>query len=135
MSLVAAIDLAELPELPPLPNEGVLLLYWDFQGAFGQDAIADCQAYWLPPGVPQQQPHTEEAHIEFATYPVAGARMPIAYHIENAYPVIPDEKDRRRLGEAMSEVEFELYGHQLLGRPREIQGPIFAELAYDLERA
>ena len=133
LNFVASLDLSELPKLNPLPAEGTLLLFWDFdwpdQGAM--DFVTATRVIWVPPGEAVEAHDTPSGTFdEFAMLPIRGQLQPVAGEPELVLPELPDPADRELLLAAMNEIAPRLYGHQLLGAPREVQGPVFREIPY-----
>lgn len=98
---VAALDLGELPGLPPLPAAGTLLVFWDlaFHELEKMDFVAATRVLLVEPGGVLE----EQGVATFGPLPLLG-------ELSSA----PDE-------------------HQLLGRPRDIQGPVLDEVAMWLD--
>ncbi len=98
---VAALDLRELPGLPPLPAAGTLLVFWDlaFHELEKMDFVAATRVLLVEPGGVLE----EQGVATFGPLTLRG-------ELSSA----PDE-------------------HQLLGRPRDIQGPVLDEVAMWLD--
>ncbi len=58
LSLIAAVDLDELPDLDPLPRDGWLLFYWDFEffELERMDWLVSSRVFWVPPNGALEQP-------------------------------------------------------------------------------
>ena len=101
LTFIAALDLGELPRLPPLPGGGTLLFFWDL--AFHElekiDFVAATRVFLVAPDGALE----EHGAAEFG---------PLA--LRGELNATPDE-------------------HQLLGRSRDIQGPVLNEVAMWLE--
>jgi hypothetical protein len=95
LDFIAAVDLAEMPRLRPLPEAGTLLFYWDFE--FFERERTD----WV---VAARVVHAPTAELTGGT-PLAGTLG------------TPDG-----------------VCHQLLGRSRDIQGPVLEEIPYWFEQ-
>jgi hypothetical protein len=132
---IASLDLLDLPRLAPLPHAGKLAVYWDSVDPMNADVLARCQVLWIPPGVHDAGASPpDDLPMTFDPIAVSGFRTAIAGDPSSTLGKVRDERERELLIDAMNEVSRELYGHQLLGAPREIQGPIFEDLAYQLQQ-
>jgi len=98
---VAVLDFGELPQLPPLPAAGALLVFWDvaFHELKKLDFVAATRVLLVEPGGAL----SEQGAATFGPLPLHG-------ELSSA----PDE-------------------HQLLGRSRDIQGPVLDEVAMWLD--
>ena len=98
---VAAIDLGELPELPPLLSAGTLLVFWDLaiHELEKMDFVAATRVLLVEPGGALEEQGT-------ATFGPLVLRGELS--------AAPDQ-------------------HQLLGRSRDIQGPVLEEVAMWLD--
>jgi hypothetical protein len=115
LTFVAALDLADLPHLDPLPASGTLSFYYDFE--LGVSKPFDFVAYTkvaYQAGPPQVDGGT----------PLTGLLMPIIGGDE-----VPDEHF-----EFVDELGYKVYDHQLLGLSRDIQGPVLGEIPYWFEQ-
>ena len=117
LTFVAAVDLAEVPHLDPLPRAGTLRFYWDFEfyDRPGMDFVVASRVLH-DPGPPPEVP---------GGTPLTGLAIPI---VSNFGGLSRDEFDQV---EAVLDDLFEnVYEHQLLGASRDIQGPVLAEVPY-----
>jgi hypothetical protein len=134
LSFLAAIDLAELPAMEPLPVDGTLIVYWDFifHELPEMDFVAATRVYWVPAGQAVREQSQPKAALspELVSLAVAGVAMPIAGEQEKVVRKVGDAPDRQALIEAMNELAPVLYRHQLLGASRDIQGPVLDEIPY-----
>ena len=137
LTFIAAIDLAELPPVEPLPADGTLLFYWDF--VFYElaeiDFVAATRVYWTPAGhmLREDRPPGDAAVRELETLSVRGVAMPVAGEPRKVDRKIAGAPDRQALLDAMNDLAPTLYGHQLLGSSRDIQGPVLDEIPYWFE--
>lgn len=134
LTFIAALDLAEFPPMEPLPTDGTLLFYWDFMfhELAAMDFVEATRVYWVPVGeelreVPQ--PDGSDFH-ELELLPLGGVAMPVAGEPQKVDLKIGDTPDREAFFDAMDELAPALYGHQLLGSSRDIQGPVLDEIPY-----
>jgi Domain of unknown function (DUF1963) len=134
LTFIAALDLAELPAMEPLPVDGTLLFYWDFMfhEPSPMDFVAATQVYWVPAGRELQEVSQPDGggFGELETLRLAGIAMPIAGEPQKVDRKIGDAPDREALFEAMDELAPVVYGHQVLGSSRDIQGPVLDEIPY-----
>src|SRR5215211_1465282 len=134
MTFIAALDLAELPPVEPLPGDGTLAVFWDFMfhELHAMDFVAGTRAFWAPPGQElREQPQPDGSHYhELETLPLSGVAMPVAGEPQKVDQKLGDAPDKQALFDAMNELAPALYGHQLLGSSRDIQGPVLDEIPY-----
>jgi hypothetical protein len=126
MTLIAVIDLGELPRLAPLPEDGTLLVFWDLE-YFKREPLDFLQAtrvFWVPPGAELQE---AEAPEPLRRLPLRGVAMPIPGEFEKASDGL-DDAEAETLIDALYEVE--VTAHHLLGSSRDIQGPVLDEVQY-----
>lgn len=128
LSFVAALDLGELPTLAPLPPDGTLLIYWDFDWFEPRpfDFAAGTRVYWVAAGEPTVEEQLGPPQWRFGPVPLDGLATPILGDYEDFE--VSDEVFDAVL-EPLAERKF----HQLLGAPRNIQGPVLDDIAYSFE--
>lgn len=148
LTFIAALDLAELPAAEPLPQEGTLLFFWDFEFFEHDLEFEECPLFsrvlYALPGhplleVPDPPPSPLAAAdgIDWTTEPTwfRAVAMPIAG--EPTHAVEAAGPDRDALVSAMNGLmeALGLRHHQLLGLAREVQHPVLDELALHISRA
>jgi len=133
LSFVAAVDLATVPALAPLPADGTLLAFWDH--AFAEpgpiDFVDATRVLLVPPGealVPAPAPDGAQTFGPIALDPVL---MP--------YPGDPDALQGDDVpadvpGYELQDALMQEFPHQLLGASRDVQGPVLDEVAAWLEQ-
>jgi hypothetical protein len=130
LTFVAALDLAAVPSLPPLPSAGVLLVFWDtrFATLDRMDFVAATRVLLVPPGVSSVPAPTPEGAERFGPVPLAAARMPFppADARLDEDDDLPDGVPGYELDDALAQE----YGDRLLGAEHPIQGPVLDEVAY-----
>jgi uncharacterized protein YwqG len=109
---IAAVDLADVPHLDPLPEEGHLRFYWDDRVAEYErmDFVAATRVAHVPGPAPEVP----------GGIALSGLRMPIVGAVDEL-----DDTAYDALDDLMG-----AYRHQLLGNSRDIQGPALAEVPY-----
>jgi len=114
---IAAVELADVPHLDPLPSEGHLRFYWDdrFSEYERMDFVVASRVAYEPGPAPEVP----------GGIPLSGLRMPIVGAIDDGL----DEDAYDALDEIMG-----AYTHQLLGNSRDIQGPVLREVPYWFEQ-
>lgn len=128
-TFLVAVDFAELPRMDPLPREGTLALYWNFnwfEAAHDRpgkmDFVAATRAYFSRPGDPVANPDPPSGSDPIDLVPLRGIAMPIAGEPDHVDREAGDGPDRRALFDAMNELaRARVYPHHLLGAPIEIQ--------------
>ncbi len=135
MTLIAAIDLAELPHVAPLPQEGTLLLYWDSVDPTPENPLEAGRVFWIPASTEAMEvPAPPGLTTEFASIRVRGQRTAIVGEPVTVSSRVQHDRERYLLINEMSEISRQLYGHQLLGAPRAVQAPVVDDLAFRLGR-
>jgi hypothetical protein len=138
-TFLAAVDLAEVPSMAPLPDSGTLLIYWDFlfvgAGVVLVDFVATTRVYWVPCGDEMRELPQPGAEWELDELSLAGVAMPVAGEQQKVDLAIGDAPDREALFDAMNELAPVLYRHQLLGASRDLQGPVLDSIPYWLEQS
>ena len=132
LTFIAALDLAELPHLAPLPPDGTLLIYWDhdFHDGSTIDFVAGTRVVHAPAGseLDELEP-PQAAWGSFDRIPLKGLLVPIAGEANKVVSSAGDDRDT--LINAMNEVADRVYnGHQLLGSSQDIQGPVLDSIPY-----
>jgi hypothetical protein len=132
MDFVAALDLGALPALPPLPDTGVLLVFWYFDNFElpHMDFVASTRVFLCDDPVAAQRPA--------GTHPVPavaleGLVMPLIGELDKADTDDDDDHDAA-LHEAVDAL-LALGYHQLLGSSRDVQGPVLDEIPYWFDNA
>jgi uncharacterized protein YwqG len=112
---IAAVDLADIPHLDPLPEDGHLRFYWDDRVAEydRMDFVAATRVAYEPGPAPEVRGGTA----------LCGLRMPIVGAVAEL-----DDDASDALDDLMG-----AYRHQLLGNSRDIQGPALTEVPYWFE--
>lgn len=132
LTLVAVLDLAELPPLDPLPADGTLALFWDFMfhDLEKMDFVAGTRVFWLRDGEEAREEHPPDGADpgELESVPVRGMAMPVAGEQRKVEAALKGAPDVEELFDAMEELTF--HRHQLLGSSRDIQGPVLDEVPY-----
>lgn len=125
LSFVAALDLVELPTLAPLPPDGTLLVYWDFDWYQVEpfDWVAGTRVLYLPAGDEAVEAQLGPPDWRFGPVPLDGFVAPIMGG--SAIFEVNDEAF-----DAVLEPLSELHFHQLLGSSRDAQGPVLDDVAY-----
>jgi hypothetical protein len=107
---VATIDLAERPDLAPLPDDGMLLLYWDRDGAGGTDPVSACRVFWLSPGAPADEPAEPDSYPgSYEATPITGTLMPVAGDWSAVLESVQGASDWDELITVVGELDFTLY--------------------------
>jgi uncharacterized protein YwqG len=131
LTFIATLDLDELPYLDPLPVGGTLLVFWSeryFEWERMDFRVAT-RVFWLPPGVEPVGVPTPDGANAYESVPLSGFLMPVLGEEEN---IDVADEDEEPFFEAQEEL-LGLYGHQLLGASRDIQGPVLDEVSYWFE--
>ena len=128
MTFIAAIDFSEMPTLEPLPSEGVLLIYWDhnYFELERMDFVTATRVFYCEPGLDLTWHTPPESSPAFGPTPLRGFIMPIA---GEARDLEVPEADEDPIYEAFDSL-LVAHAHQLLGRSRDVQGPVLGEVAY-----
>ena len=129
LSFVAALDLAAVPTLPPLPAAGVLLVFFDlsFHEPERMDFVAATRVFLVPPGqalVPAAPPDGAEHEAPDA---LSAAVMPFP---RTQGRLEEDDVPEGVPGYELEDALADLQGDRLLGAERPIQGPVLEEVAY-----
>ena len=132
LTFVARVDLGELPKLAPLPDGGTLLVFWSerFHEWDRMDFRVATRVFWLEPGeqpVPAATPDGAEA---YEAVPLTGAPLPVLGELER---IELGDEDGDALASADDEL-MDVYRHHLLGRSRDVQGPVLSEIPYWFEQ-
>ena len=133
LGFIAAIDLGELPGLAPLPDSGLLLVYWDFEfHDLDRMDFVESTRVWLvddpETAVAQDPPAPEEPRQAIA---LTGAVMPVLGELEKVDEAIGDgEHDDEDAWYDVNHALIMLHDHQLLGSSRDVQGPVLDEVDY-----
>jgi hypothetical protein len=129
LTFVAALDLAAVPPLPPLPDAGVLLVFWDtrFHELDRMDFVAATRVFLVPPDAPPVPAATPDEAERFGPFPLAAARMPFPPPDAalDGHEDLPDGVPGYELDDALAQE----YGDRLLGAERPIQGPVLDEVS------
>jgi hypothetical protein len=136
LSFVAALDFAAVPPTPPLPEAGVLLLFWDF--SFHErdawDAITTTRVWFVPAGerpVPTPSPASEHV-VTAEVWPLRAVPMP--FPVTPPIPRAPEDPDEARALDLVEALSVG-YGHGLLGASQDQQGPVLDEVESWLAQA
>ncbi len=142
LTLIAAIDLAEMPDMDPLPPDGTLLMYWDFKyfGLEPMDFVAATRVFHVPAGeelweaaAPVHDDTDELGTRELEVLPVRGVVLPIPGEVDHVTAALP-MPDADALIDALDDLNDQLHhGAQLLGASRDVQGPVLDEVPYWFE--
>jgi hypothetical protein len=137
LGFLAELALGELPAVPPLPNDGTLLVFEDMETWGSEYGIFEATRVLY---VPEGDPIVAASPPEKVVWPlgqkyIQGRAMPIAGDPGLVIDeTLADAPDRDRVIDAMNDLVSGLYGrYWLLGAPREVQGPVLQELPYHLE--
>jgi hypothetical protein len=134
LTFVAALDLAAVPPLPPLPRGGVVLVFWDtrFHELDRTDFVAATRVFLVPPGTAPVPAATPDDAERFGPLALAAARMPFPPPDAalDGHEGLPDGVPGYELDDALAQE----YGDRLLGAERPIQGPVRDEVPYWLQR-
>lgn len=133
LSFVAALDLAAVPALSPLPPAGTLVVFWDrdFPRDTRTDFVAATRVFLLPPGAPTAPAARPAGTVDFGPIALRPLRMPFPVDEDRLRDDLPDDVPGLDLLDALREQ----YGsHALLGASRDIQGPVLDEVPYWLEQ-
>lgn len=121
LTFVAALDLAGLPGLDPLPADGTLLVYWS--EAFPHAGLrTGTVVHHVAEPVAADPPAGASTA---PAVPLTGLLMPVLGGT-GSIPVAT--RDEGPLHEAVEDLD-PCYGHHLLGSAREVQGPVLDEVA------
>ncbi|WP_210494721.1 YwqG family protein [Patulibacter sp. SYSU D01012] len=129
LSFVAALDLAAVPPLAPLPRAGVLLVFWDtaFHELERMDFVAATRVFLVPPEHAPVPAATPDGAERAAGVPQAATVVPFpAPDATLDTDDVPDGVPAYELDDALQQE----YGDRLLGAERPIQGPVLDEVPY-----
>lgn len=133
LSFIAAVDLATVPALAPLPAAGTLVVYWDhaFAELDAMDFVDATRVFLVPPGEALVTATTPEGAQVFGPIVLDPVVMP--------YPGDPDALQGDDVpadvpGYELQDALMQEFPHQLLGASRDVQGPVLDEVPYWFEQ-
>ena len=134
LRFIAKLDLDDLPALEPLPPSGVLSVFWaeQFHEWDRMDFKVATRVHWIERGAEAVTPETPAGAERMDAVPLTGVYLPILGEIERID--LEHDGDVEALDAADEDLHEHGYEHQLLGRSRDIQGPVLAEIDYWFEQ-
>jgi uncharacterized protein YwqG len=127
LTFIATIDFDEHPKLAPLPDHGVLLVFWSdryFEWE-RKDFGAATRVFWVPKRIAPIDAPTPTGVEEYDAVPLTGVLMPV---LGTWQEIKLRSRDYDALNDAYEDELEELYDHQLLGASRDHQGPVFDDV-------
>ena len=122
LTFISTIDFEEHPKLAPLPDHGVLLVFWsdNYFEWEREDFGTATRVFWVPPRVAPVDAPTPAGAEEYDAVPLTGVSMPVLGTWQN---IKLRSRDYDALNDAFEELD-EIYDHQLLGASRDHQNPV-----------